>query len=106
MNGVLDEATETWVDLAEMLAADLPPCEMREGLGLRLWRRSIALGWMWGCRQPSVSVATLSCVACGRWRKAVCERHRGYLVRLIDAPDPREVCGRCSKNPLRVVRLS
>jgi hypothetical protein len=70
--------TETQVDLEEMLAAELPPCEVattrEEPLPI--------------CGQPSVAVAILRC-ACGDDRVAVCAPH------LVEVGRNQYECGNC-----------
>jgi hypothetical protein len=105
VSGVLDEATETWTDLDEMLDAGLPPCELVTSLGLRILGRSLRLG-KWRCRKPSVAVYVLACPDCGHWPKAVCAGHRTLLERIRSASNHGEYCGRCGRHLLTVVGAS
>lgn len=73
MTGVLDEATETWTDLDEMLAAELPPCQITH------WRPGKPKPAP--CDQPSVTVLTLICSLCGPRRRACCAKHLRRLRR-------------------------
>jgi hypothetical protein len=75
--GVLDEATETWTDLDDMLAADLPPCE------LELFGMTLALG---DCGRASVVMVRAKCEVCGRaGRFGACHEHASLLRSQRDA---------------------
>lgn len=100
MTGVLDEATETWTDLDEMLAAELPPCEVRRASGATTpeGHRRAAVS----CRAPSVAVLTLACPRCGPWRRAACAGH----VRELRELSGRVRCGFCMRALVTVEGLS
>lgn len=86
MTGVLDEATETWVDLDAMFAAELPPCEVRRGTSTEM---SPACG-----RTPSVAVLTLWCTTCPPRRRTACAPHVAELWRAV-VQFGRLSCGLC-----------
>jgi hypothetical protein len=107
VTGVLDEATETWTDLDEMLDADLPPCSFERNSLLRLiptkryWRYRRET-----CGDESVDVVTLWCRSCGRMGGAVCGEHARLLRAIRLLPPHRRLCGRCSRHPLTFRGLS
>jgi tRNA(Ile2) C34 agmatinyltransferase TiaS len=71
VSGVLDEATETWTDLDEMLAAELPPCELTVNGGPR-------------CNAPSVVTLKLRCLGCKEARQApLCGPCRDTMLRHV-----------------------
>jgi hypothetical protein len=85
-SGVLNEATETWTDLDEMLAAELPPCRLAR-LG-----NTVTAG---PCGRPSVALARAKCSACGLAAQfGVCAEHAA-LLRAADAQQGGMRCTRC-----------
>jgi hypothetical protein len=95
VTGYLDEATETWTDLDDMLAAELPPCEVRVRLGFPGARAAmLAMPDPEPCGAPAVSVVTYTCVAACRppWRRSTCEPH---LSDMRMTPPGSARCGFC-----------
>jgi hypothetical protein len=71
--GVLDEATETWTDLDEMLDAELPPCQ--------IVYQDFGGPKPPPCGRPSAHIVTVRCAGCGPRQRACCDGHHRALIR-------------------------
>lgn len=86
MTGVLDEATETWTDLDDMLAEELPPCLF------------LPMGGGDACGRPSVATVFANCNSCGtHFHAPLCGEHVEHFAAVLRDPDRPKACNFCDK---------